>query len=109
MYIYILNIFQIYVNCISKVTTWSCYGAMHMVANSQPYSGFLNPIMNFVVHINPTSNHMHDANTIVCYDHRNTVGSQLEYSWNIPTVFQLYSNCIPEVTTFNCSGTIHIV
>ncbi len=34
------------------------------------------------------------------------VGILLDYSWNIPTIFQLDSNYIPEVITSNCFGTI---
>ena len=30
-----------------------------------------------------------------------TFAIQLEYRWKFPTIFQVYSNCIPEATTFN--------
>ena len=35
-------------------------------------------------------------------------GIQLEYSWNVVGIFQLYSNYIPKVTTYSCVGTMHI-
>ena len=65
--------------------------------------------MNVVVNLQPPSNYMYGARAIECCDLWNIVGIYLEYSWNIPIIFQLYSNSITMVITYNCVGNMHMV